>query len=140
MWDWVRGKGKSKPEPPKLELKGAPPHARTKTYSAETGHVYQYLYKGYRDTEQLQGVEFVFDASRDRAARFPIIIRLLDSNIATCESRIRRKVLSPERYALAKMTLFSAFDRLSEPGEFTEALTPDPGFMEDTLRRLGRIE
>jgi hypothetical protein len=133
IWNWFRiGRAPASP------LKGAPAHARTKTFSAETGYVYQYVFRGYRGLPGLAGTEFIFEASRDRTERFQVTVQLLDSALAGCAERIDREILDKERYALAKMTLFRAFDEL-EPGNLTGALVPDASQMEAHLRTLGRI-
>ena len=133
IWNWFRA-GRAPTSP----LKGAPAHARTKTFSAETGYVYQYVFRGYRSLRDLAGTEFIFEASRDRTERFEVTVQLLDSALAGCAERIAREILSKERYALAKMTLFRAFDEL-EPGNLTGVLVPDANQMEAHLRTLGRI-
>ena len=133
IWNWFRGSRK-----PKTLLKGAPVHARTKTYSAETGYVYQYVFKGYRSSPDPPGSDFVFAATHDRKEHFDVTIRLLDSTLAACAERIGRALLSTERYALAKMALFQAFDEC-EPGKLTDVLVPDAGQMEAHLQTLDRI-
>jgi len=55
----------SKKEAP---LTGAPAVRRQKTYSAESGYVYQYYYEGQRPASRdgSSGIEFVFNVSADR--------------------------------------------------------------------------
>src|SRR5947209_7518332 len=52
----------------KTPLSGAPPVRRMKTYSAQSGYVYQYFYDGHREYRGGgdEGVEFVFTVSADR--------------------------------------------------------------------------
>src|SRR5207302_5733890 len=52
----------------KSPLTGAPPVRRLKTYSAQSGYVYQYYYEGHRDFRSggESGTEFVFQISADR--------------------------------------------------------------------------
>ncbi len=133
IWNWFQA-GRASGSP----LKGAPAYARTKTFSAETGYVYQYVFRGYRSLRDPAGTEYIFETSRDRSERFEVTVRLLDSALAECGERIGREILSKERYALAKMTLFRAFDEL-EPGNLTGVLVPDASQMEAHLRTLGRI-
>ncbi len=134
IWNWFRAT-----RAPETPLKGAPAHTRTKTYSAETGYVYQYVFRGYRTLSGPGGTEFIFETSRDRKEHFDIVIRLLDTAVAECAERIGREILGAERYALAKMTLFWAFDGL-DPGRLTGVLAPDAGQMAAHLLALGRIE
>ncbi len=49
-----------------LPLTGAPAVRRMKTYSAQSGYVYQYYFEGYRPLPVESGVEFVFQISSDR--------------------------------------------------------------------------
>ena len=60
MLDWLR---KKKQAP----LTGAPPVRRQKTYSAESGYVYQYFYEGQRAAERngSAGAQYV-DADTDQ--------------------------------------------------------------------------
>ncbi len=53
-----------KPQP----LSGAPAVRRQKTYSGQSGYVYQYYYEGHRPFQhgREKGTEFVFDVSADR--------------------------------------------------------------------------
>ena len=136
--NWLRGHKKRSFKAAETDLKGAPVHARTKTYSSETGYVYQYVYRGYRGLPGLSGTQFVFEATRDRAAKFTIAVSLLQSNLAECEQRIGRELASTERYALAKMTLFSAFDTITALGPHSRPLVPEAAQMEEQLRVLGR--
>lgn len=121
-------------------MKGAPGVPRTKTYSADTGYVYQYVYKGYRRfTEPAPGTDYVFAVSRDRSVVFPATIRLTVSALTSCAEISEREILLAEQYALAKMTLFAAFDRIAAMEEWQAPLTPTGGEMAEHLRTLGRI-
>ena len=54
-------------------LTGAPPVRRMKSYSAQSGYVYQYYYEGQRLFRHGpdHGTEFVFSLSPDRKAGTP---------------------------------------------------------------------
>jgi hypothetical protein len=123
--------------PPESNLKGAPPHARTKTYSAETGYVYQYVYRGYRPSPTAAGDEFVFFV-RHGDKSFHIYILIANSALGDCAVGIGRDVLPRERYALAKMALFSTFDGLTDPHHLEYPVVPSGAEMESYLRTLGR--
>jgi hypothetical protein len=99
---------KRKPSP----LTGAPALRRMKTYSAQTGYVYQYYYQGHRPfrSGSESGVEFVFEISSDRKTWNQIAVRAADSAIRPWEEAHARELSSTERYAVAKMALFQAFD------------------------------
>lgn len=132
MWKWSR----TEKQP---ELKGAPPHARVKTFSAETGYVYQYVYRGYRRAIDGLADEHSFTVNRDRKQDFAVTVHLLDSELAQCVRAIGRELIGAERYALVKMTLFAALDSVREITDFDTPLVPDAAAMEAHLRTLGRI-
>ena len=136
MWNWRKRQEKDSPPP----LEGAPQHLRTKTYSAETGYVYQYVFRGRRAQPDATSLDFIFDVSRDRKQKFSITVQLSEANMTICEERIGRELLTSERYALTKMALFSAFDTIDDFSRFAEPLTVGPDFMEAALRTLGRID
>ena len=66
MWKWLNKRQRG--EPPPAPLTGAPPYRRQKTYTAETGYVYEYYYEGYRVAARNDesGAEHVFAVSADR--------------------------------------------------------------------------
>jgi hypothetical protein len=140
MWKWfLRRRAVEQVGPEVLELKGAPAHARTKTYSAETGFVYQYVYRGYRRMSDDGGMEHVFEASRDRQEHFPVTVHLLDAEVARCTQVVGRDLIGAERYALVKMSLFEALDEFADLSAFEKPLMPEAVKMEEFLRTLGRI-
>jgi len=136
MFKWLRNRKKPPPDIPHPALKGSPTHPRAKTYSATNGYVYQYVYSGYRTLAD--GDEYVFQASRGRD-RFPVRVRVTHQELGGCEVRIGRKVLNQERYALAKMALFSAFDSADSAGGFDRPVAPDAATMTEYLQTLGRL-
>jgi hypothetical protein len=140
VWNWLRRGTKPQAQPKRPDLKGAPNSPRTKTYSADTGYVYQYVYRGYREISEVgSGTEYVFSVTRDRKNSFPIRIRLLDSAMDACTTVVGRELLRAEHYALAKMTLFDALDSISDETELQRPLTPHGAELEQHLRTLGRI-
>jgi hypothetical protein len=140
VWNWLRRRTKPQAKPKQSDLKGAPSSPRTKTYSANTGYVYQYVYRGYREISEVgSGTEYVFSVTRDRKNSFPIKIRLLDSALASCAAGAGRELLKAEYYALAKMTLFDALDSVADENELQMPLAPQGTELEQHLRTLGRI-
>lgn len=121
------------------ELRGAPPHARTKTYSAETGHVYQYVFRGYRPVSVPPARDYVFDVRRSRDVTIPISIRLQNTALAACAERAGRPLLDAENYAVAKMTLFAGLDEVTDLAASTMPWTPEAGTMIAHLETLGRL-
>ena len=99
--------------PTKVSLRGRPAIRREKSYTAETGYVYQYFYEGFRETNMdgEDGQEYLFSVSSDRVSQFPI--RIFLSRKVTTEWQItrQRELNATEQYALIKMALFAMFDR-----------------------------
>ena len=104
---------------PKKEapLTGAPPVRRLKTYSAQSGYVYQYCYEGQRPLQRSgeSGTEFVFSMSADRKTWRACKVVLPHDTIAWWEAAHDRQLSDTERYAVAKMALFQAFDERESP-------------------------
>jgi len=96
-----------------------------KTYSAQSGYVYQYYYEGQRPFHSAgeSGTEFVFSVSGDRKRWGPVSVFAGDSALDAWQSAHERKLSSSERYAIAKIALFQAFDE-----------RPSPAHMKDDVR------
>lgn len=139
MIRWLRGLGGGRPEP----LAGAPAHSRRKTYSADSGYVYQYQYRGYRVVSEDRGAargtatEYVFEVSADRKTTFTVSVLVADDATGAWERTRERDLNSTERYAIAKMALFSAFDEREEPHLMHEAVWVDASSVEEILDTLG---
>ena len=120
-------------------LTGAPPVRRLKTYSAQSGYVYQYYYEGYRSFQHGpdQGREFVFSLSHDRKTWHPALVMMSDSAIAAWEQAHARALSSTERYAVAKMGLFQAFDERAAPEHMKEPVRLRPADIEGIIESLG---
>lgn len=128
MFDWLKRKKVA-------SLSGAPAVRRQKTYSAESGYVYQYFYEGYRQVEA--GLEYVFDVSADRKTSFPVSVFIKSDAIAPWQRHHERALTSTEQYAIAKMALFAAFDRREEPQQMraeVELSSDDVERILETLR------
>jgi hypothetical protein len=110
MLDWLRKKREA-------PLSGAPQVRRQKTYSAESGYVYQYFYEGQRDAKRdgIDGIEHVFDVSADRKTSFPVSVFVSDTAVAEWQAVHKRELGTSERYAIAKLALFGAFDQRATP-------------------------
>jgi hypothetical protein len=135
MFEWLRGRG----NPPATPLRGAPPVRRQKTHSAESGYVYQYYYLGYRETRDRgrAATEYVFDVSADRKTSFPVSILVAEEDTVAWETASRRKLSGTERYAIAKMALFRAFDERDTPARMRESVWVDAGAVASSLETLG---
>jgi hypothetical protein len=109
-----------------------------KTYSAQSGYVYQYCYDGQRPYgSPPAGIEFVFSVSADRANWRPARVRVGDGAMAAWQERHGREITSTERYALAKMALFQAFDERTSPERMKDEVLVRLADVEAIADRLG---
>jgi hypothetical protein len=97
------------PQASSAELTGVPVRPRIKTYSAESGHVYQHAYRGTRSVNSVQ--EYVFSISTHPGHWDVLTVQLADFVIAEWERRNGRTLSSTQKYAIAKMALFQALDQ-----------------------------
>jgi hypothetical protein len=120
-------------------LTGAPPVRRLKTYSAQSGYVYQYFYQGQRPFHAGRdgGGEFVFSVSHDRKTWHATSVLVSDAAMASWEQTHARALSSTERYAVAKMALFQAFDERSTPEQMREAVRLRPADVDGIIESLG---
>ena len=132
MFGWLK--------PKIVPLEGAPAVRRQKTYQSQTGYVYQYYFEGTRRAESVlgPGYEFVFAVTADRKTQFPVSIHIADAAIADWEQLSGRELLSKERYAVAKMALFEAFDNRLDPSAMQEPVLAGTEAVETFLKTLGR--
>src|SRR5260221_9786647 len=103
MFDWLRKK--------EAALTGAPAVRRQKTYSAESGYVYQYFYEGQRPARRdgAPGVQFVFNISSDRKSSLAVSVFVSSEILENWRQSHARELGSTERYAVANMSLFQDF-------------------------------
>ena len=108
-------------------LTGAPAVRRQKTYSAQSGYVYQYFYEGQRPSSDDRGIEYVFDVSADRKTSAPASVLVSTAALESWQSENGRTLSGAERYAIAKIALFQAFDERASPDALREPVhvTPD---------------
>jgi hypothetical protein len=110
---------------------------RLKTYTGETGFVYQYYFVGRRPALHEAATEYVFDVTSDRKTTFAVSIFLLENAVTTWEQTHGRKLVEAEYYASAKMRLFQAFDEVEDLMQEGRHLAIGPQDMEDLLAKLG---
>jgi hypothetical protein len=122
-----------------LPLMGAPAVRRQKSYSGQSGYVYQYFYEGMRPFSKggESGSEFVFTFSADRKTSHPVSILVSDEAIAAWERAHGRALISTERYAIAKMALFQAFDDRATPELMKEEVRVREADVAGILETLG---
>jgi hypothetical protein len=113
-------------------LTGAPAVRRLKTYPAETGHVYQYYYEGNRE-----GTEFVFTVSAGRTTWRESAVIVSADAVRSWEEAHARTLSAAERYAVAKMALFQAFDERALPLDMQRPIHVDEREIAAIMERLG---
>jgi hypothetical protein len=123
----------------KAPLAGAPAVRRMKTYSAQSGYVYQYFYEGHRpfDAGGERGTEFVFQISADRKSWTDLAVLVSAPAIESWERANARELTAAERYAIAKIALFQAFDERPGPAQMREAVRVRNADIDGIVETLG---
>ncbi len=89
---------------------------RMKTYTADTGYVYQYYFVGRRDAlpgaPEAPASEYVFDVTRDRATLYAISIFLRADALDAWALTHGRSLSQAEQYAAAKLRLFRSLEEI----------------------------
>ena len=96
---------------------------RMKTYSAESGFVYQYYFlesQLRRRMWGLAGTAYLFHVSCDRKNYFVSEVVVEEKALRSWESAHGRALVDAEKYAAAKMGLFRAFDESSSAGDLRQ--------------------
>lgn len=94
------------------------PVSQLKTYTAQTGYVYQYYLVGVRpalaDDPEAPSTEYIFDVTADRKTTFAVSIFLQPQAVTAWSSSRGRELSEPEQYAAAKLRLLQAFDEIAD--------------------------
>ncbi|MFQ5777585.1 MAG: hypothetical protein ACE5IP_06215 [Terriglobia bacterium] len=103
---------------------------RIKTYSSETGYVYQYHFEEVRPGQRRagrDGSEYVFVVSRDRKHNFAVPVFFRRTALEAWEQTSGRQLTGTEEYAAVKMRLLRAFDEVEdlESQRLTIEVTPE---------------
>jgi len=96
---------------------------RIKTYSAESGYVYQYSFQSSQRAKRggfitkwfTSGSEYLFEVTRDRKTAYPLTVFVRDDATRAWEKSHGRALSPAETYAAAKMGMLRAFDALDDP-------------------------
>ena len=122
-----------------LPLTGAPTVRRFKSYSAQSGYVYQYFYEGQRPYSSggESGIEYVFTVSADRKTYHPVSVLVGEAEVRAWEQGHGRMLAGTERYAVSKMALFQAFDERATPPEMKQEVRVRSADMEAIIETLG---
>ena len=132
MWRGVFSRFQKRAVP----LTGAPPVRRQKSYSAQSGYVYQYHYEGHRPLTPGNGTEYVFEVCADRKTPAPVSVHVHDEALESWERERGRSLSQTERYAIAKMALFQAFDQRPAPDAMSEEIRVQAADVESILAEL----
>jgi hypothetical protein len=139
VWPW-RKKTQPSPQRDEFPFRGAPARKRLKTHSAATGYVYQYFYIGYRKMGPESGdLEYVFRASSDRQHYHPISVILGADRIVESSARRGRTLTEAEKYAVAKLSLFTKLDQEGRAVSERIEIRPDSREIDCHLGTLGRL-
>ena len=91
---------------------------RIKTYTGQTGYVYQYYFVGKRPAlagdPEAPSTEYVFDVTADRKTTFAVSIFLHPDALDAWVANRGRALSEPEQYAAVKLRLMQAFDEIPD--------------------------
>ncbi|HWP85693.1 MAG TPA: hypothetical protein VNN17_10915 [Terriglobia bacterium] len=96
------------------------PSHRLKTYSSESGYVYQYYFLESAPRTRWWsrvGTAFRFHVTSDRKQFFVVEVLVEDKALRAWERAHGRPLADTEQYAAAKMRLFRAFDESDSPAK-----------------------
>jgi hypothetical protein len=89
---------------------------RLKTYTAQTGYVYEYYFVGKRhalaNDPQGPATEYIFDVSSDRKTTYAVSVFLPLHALESYAASHSRTLSEPEQYAAIKLRLMQAFDEI----------------------------
>lgn len=114
---------------------------RMKTYTGETGYVYQYYFVGKRaalpGAAEAPATEFIFDVTPDRKTMFAVSVFLKAEVLAAWAAAHGRELTETEQYGAAKMRLFRGFDQIEKLREEGRHLMIEAADIEELLVPLG---
>ena len=89
-----------------------------KTYTGQTGYVYQYYFVGKRATlegdPEAPSTEYVFDVTSDRKTTFAVSVFLQPQALDAWAATRGRSLSEPEQFAAVKLRLMQAFDEIAD--------------------------
>ncbi len=94
------------------------PVRRIKTYTGQTGYVYQYYFVGKRPAldgdPEAPATEFIFDVTADRKTTFAVSIFLRPEALSAWIVSHGRTLGESEQYAGVKLRLMQGFDEIPD--------------------------
>jgi hypothetical protein len=111
---------------------------RIKTYSAESGYVYQYQFQDVHPAKKgaFAGNEYIYYVSGDRKTMFPVHIFVRRDALDKWTKKTGRALTGTEEYAVAKMRLFQALDEIEDFAAKRPELVVDDSNLGGLLERL----
>jgi hypothetical protein len=114
------------------------PLRRVKTYTAQTGLVYEYYFVGQRaaSSSGMPATEYIFDVISDRRARYSVSVFFRHDGVDAWAAGHGRRLSDPEQYAAAKLRLQQGFDEIGDMLAEGRTLSIDGGNVEEVLAPL----
>lgn len=114
---------------------------RMKTYTADTGYVYQYYFVGKRDAlagaVHAPATEYVFDVTCDRNSLYAFSIFVRADALDAWALSHARGLTEAEQYAAAKLRLLRAFDEIGDLEQSEREWAVSSENIEELLSVLG---
>jgi hypothetical protein len=114
---------------------------RIKTYTADTGFVYQYYYVGKRGAlpgaMEVPATEYIFDVTADREATYAVSVFVCSDALEAWASEHGRALAEAEQYAAAKMRLLRGLDELADIATNNRQLLLTSENIEEMVEVLG---
>jgi hypothetical protein len=116
----------------------APGTGRQKTYSAESGYVYQYVLSSFRQHRRRgeEVYEYLFAVSGGRAALVNLSVSLHSSVLERWAAQ-HRELSASERYGIAKISLKRQLDASESPASLPLSISPQLNEIDDIAAFLG---
>jgi hypothetical protein len=124
-------------------LRRDPPLVRTRstgrprTYSADSGYVYQYSFAGFRRIKRGgEGyIEYVFEVTGARETPSAVSVLLAEGRLPEWTGT-QRELTASERYGIAKLCLKRALDSFPDPKSLKPQVLPDKMDIEEVAATL----
>ena len=124
-------------------LRRDPPLVRTRstgrprTYSADSGYVYQYWFAGFRPVKRAgEGyIEYVFEVTGARESPSAVSVLLAEGRLPAWTGT-QRELTASERYGIAKLCLKRALDSFPDPKTLSPQVVPSKSDVEEVAATL----
>jgi len=114
---------------------------RLKTYTAQTGYVYDYYFVGKRpalaDDPLAPSTEYIFDISSDRKTTCAVSVFLSPQVLQTYADSHGRTLSDSEQYAAVKLRLMQALDEITDMINYGRRLTLEAESLPALLESVG---